>query len=234
MTAIGSAVRTMVERAQADSLGCFLGVVASYSPTTRHADVDPIVRVDSGERLTRLLGVPVCWPGGGPFVVMAPLAAGDVVVVLVMDRDHDGALSTGDPDAEPPTVRQRDVSDALCIPLVTYDTDTAAVGSATDLVIGRVNGADVVRLTPGGTLTADCPLVGLGRTPRTGVATEATVGAATSASMAALPGLITAIGADPGLPALQAATAAALNGVLAVLTALTGTAAFSTTVDAAD
>ncbi len=98
---------------------CMPGKIESYDPTTRKADIKPMLKrvyADGDvESLPVITAVPVVWPGGGGGALGFPLSPGDGVLILFGERNMENYLETGK-DSLPADARKFDMSDAIAIP----------------------------------------------------------------------------------------------------------------------
>lgn len=92
--------------------------------------------------LPQVQGVPVLWPRAGAASITLPLAAGDMVLLLISSR----ALSVyrdGDGEGDPETTRTHDLSDAMALPMGLWADSSAVVADATHMVVAKPSGGQV-------------------------------------------------------------------------------------------
>lgn len=141
--------------------------VEKWSPSDQTIDAKPLikrVRMIDGERLVDeypvVTKVPVAFLRWGGFVIRAPLQQGDIVLLLVTDRELERWLDAQRPaPAEPRGPRTHAINDAVAIPGIARWSagDDAASGPIADLddgdlVIGREDGGGSVRIKPDGAI----------------------------------------------------------------------------------
>lgn len=111
--------------------------VESFDPLKRTIEAQPLIQrpLPDGDVVSDppLSDVPVVYPGTGKHRVLFPLATGDTVLLVFLDRaSDDWALSLLLPEATSPKekaptdVRSHDYTDAVAIPLSTISTSLAA------------------------------------------------------------------------------------------------------------
>ena len=66
------------------------GIIDSYNPATKRAIVHPAINIQKtdGEIIQHesIVNVPVVWPSGGGFTIIAPIIAGDAVLICFSQR----------------------------------------------------------------------------------------------------------------------------------------------------
>lgn len=103
---------------------CQWGYVTSYDATSQKAGVQLIRRRpftnEGGDRQTErpapLVGVPVIFPGSGPYSITWPLASGDFVLVVFAEHSTSEILAGGQQDVDPDDDRMHSLSDPVAIP----------------------------------------------------------------------------------------------------------------------
>jgi hypothetical protein len=132
--------------------------VRKFDATKQTVDVQPLIKnvvVDGTgseivERYPLIRSVPVCWPRCGDFVVVFPLAVGDVVTVVFHEWSIDRYLESGREEA-PADLERHGLSGAAAYPGGPYPA-AATVGETIDgLIIGNDGGA-VIRIKDDGTI----------------------------------------------------------------------------------
>jgi hypothetical protein len=120
------------------------GIVQSYDPAKRVADVKPGLKhttvTADGEEIIESLpvipNVPVVMPRAGKFFIHLPLAKGDTVLLVFCDRSIEKFMYSAGKEVDPVDLRLHDLSDAVAIPgfypvtkpLTDVLTDGAAIG----------------------------------------------------------------------------------------------------------
>jgi hypothetical protein len=98
----------------------FPGVVESYDPATRRADIQPSLKrkMPDGKfvALPVIPNVPVRFPGTKKFTIHFPLEKGDEVEVSICERSTDVWRSSGGKDIEDSDLRRFDLADCYCSP----------------------------------------------------------------------------------------------------------------------
>jgi hypothetical protein len=98
----------------------FPGVVKSYDPNTRRADIQPSIkrRLPDGTfmALPMLTDVPVRFPGNKKYTIHFPLEMGDEVEVSVCERATDLWRSKGGMGHEDKDLRRFSLNDCYCTP----------------------------------------------------------------------------------------------------------------------
>ena len=95
---------------QAEAAGlCVADIVKviSFDEAAMTVDVQPITRYpdeDTFQTKPQVLAVPVCTHFGGGFVIRPVYSAGDIGVVVYLDRDSDAVIAGG-AEADPNTER---------------------------------------------------------------------------------------------------------------------------------
>jgi hypothetical protein len=98
----------------------FPGVVKSYDPKTRRADIQPSLKrlMPNGEymALPVLCNVPVRFPGTKKYTIHIMLEEGDEVEVSVSERSTDKWRTNGGKDIEDEDTRRFSIADCYCSP----------------------------------------------------------------------------------------------------------------------
>ncbi len=122
------------------------------------ADIQPAVHdvrfdLDTGERFSEpwpaILKAPILYPSFGPFVVFAPLSAGDSVLLLGFDLDPTAFLQTGKL-SDPADTRRHAGSYWCAIPARMTVPQALKDGASSDLVVGVDGQAGQIRFPPDG------------------------------------------------------------------------------------
>ena len=135
------------------------GIVVTFDPTTRRAEVQPAVNLmlDDGSGVPRaqLLDVPVLRTGGGGWRIDAPLAPGDAVLLLYCERDISG-FKESNRQGNLPTDQIMADSDVVALPMFTPTVGATAPEVTDGLSIQSADGATAITLQDGRiTLKAD-------------------------------------------------------------------------------
>lgn len=148
---------------------CVPARVERWRPDIQAVDCLPLVatRLEDGTVQTPVVvsKIPVAWPRWGGYVFRIPPSEGDLVTLLVSDRDLDEWLSGQGQPVEPQDPRAHDLDDAVALPGITTWGNPAPGAGDGDLFLGREDQSTGVRITPGGELrldaggAADTPLV---------------------------------------------------------------------------
>lgn len=134
--------------------------VERWMPDEQTIDAVPLiqrVRVIDGERLVDeypvITRLPVSFLRWGGFVFRCPLEAGNIVTLLVSDRELERWLaSDGDETAVPRGRRMHSLNDAIVMPGIAPWSDPIPDLDDGDLVIGREDGSGEVRVRADGTI----------------------------------------------------------------------------------
>jgi hypothetical protein len=98
----------------------FPGVVVSYDPNTRRADIQPSLkkRLPNGSFMEPAIihDVPVRYPGSKKYTIHFPLEEGDEVDVTVCERATDSWRDTGGKGIEDTDPRRFSLNDCYCSP----------------------------------------------------------------------------------------------------------------------
>lgn len=128
------------------------GKVTKYITSTQLVNVKPLLKRaligDDGteiqEDIPEITNVPVIFPRGGDFFLHFPLAPGDNVLLLFMDKSIDTYIgSAGNVDLDQVDLRAHDLSDAVAIPGFYPITKPIIGAGATDLLIGKKAGPTI-------------------------------------------------------------------------------------------
>ena len=131
------------------------GIVRSYSPESRSANVQPALTEHDGTSLPVIASVPVLFPSAGDFGMTWPLPAGSTGVLFFSDRDIDRWDHSG--GLQPPgSARRFDWSDALFYPGLRPQSD-ALPADPEDMLIGKTDGSLQIRITAAGEVSIGGP-----------------------------------------------------------------------------
>jgi hypothetical protein len=139
--------------------------VEEYYPDEQKIDAKPLIkrRVVGGdgsellEELPIIPDVPVVFPRNANFFLTFPLAAGDLVLLVFVERSLDKWLASTGEDTDPDEFRMHDLSDAVALPglypfssaLKDVDKERMALGRDKDGMQIHI-AADHVEITSGG------------------------------------------------------------------------------------
>jgi len=128
------------------------GRVLSYDAASQTADVKPMVRGvvlsqnedfnDQTEELPAVPRVPVLWPRSGGFYFHAPLAAGDSVLLVFLERDASKWIRTGEL-SDPADLRMHSLAHAVALPGLFPAAQALEDASAVSLTLGEDGGLKV-------------------------------------------------------------------------------------------
>ena len=161
-TDLAGLINLGIREALFDSRTAVLAKVEKWYPAEQTIDALPLIKrkreideerlVDDYPVVTR---VPVSFPRWGGFVIRMPLAAGDIVMLLVSDREIEGWLSSGGSQTVEPrgTTARRSLNDAIAIAGISTWSNPAPNLSDGHLVIGREDGAGEFRIDADGNVT---------------------------------------------------------------------------------
>jgi hypothetical protein len=132
------------------------GIIKSYNPTTKRAAVQPaLTRVlTNGEELPLpvVQNVPVCFPTGGGFSILFPVAVGDTCIMLFSQRGIDNFKVTF--EQERPDEGLLDLNDAIAI--MGFGPLTVTPASASGASLQSDDGANSIVVENGKiTMTAE-------------------------------------------------------------------------------
>lgn len=130
--------------------------VEAYDAAAQTAHCQPMVKRlmfdEAGEKvyesLPLLPHVPVCFPRGGGYVFVFPLAPGDFVWLNFSETAMAEYLATGKESAAWDN-RRFHLSNAIAIPGVYPDTKPMTNGNTGGMVLGKDGAAEQVRIAPG-------------------------------------------------------------------------------------
>ncbi len=138
---------------------CLPGVIEAFDPVTVRAEVRiPLKRVNEdldGNRSTydwpKLTEVPVVFPHAAGFAITMPVAVGDEVMLIFLDRDPSRWLEASK-EQRPETLRAHDLSDAVV--LVGMNTKASQIASynATALEIRAPGTTNRIRIEADGSI----------------------------------------------------------------------------------
>lgn len=157
---------------QAEAAGlCVADIVKviSFDEKAMTVDVQPITRYpdeDTFQTKPQVLAVPVCTLYGGGFIIRPVYAAGDIGVVVYLDRDSDAVIAGG-AEADPNTERLHSGDDAIFIGGIRTGSNTISGLPAGSLCLGTPDGSVYVSITKKGvdikgnvTITGDLTTTG--------------------------------------------------------------------------
>ena len=99
-----TAIQELIQAKHADIYTAMPGIIISYDPETKRADIQPALNAaypDTIQRRAPTHNVPVLFPAGGGFAMQFPLRAGDAVLVVYSMRGTTNFRETfdvSDPD----------------------------------------------------------------------------------------------------------------------------------------
>jgi len=140
-----------------DTHGRLPGQIVSFDPATQTATVRLMVMpIVNGEPIEPpdLVEVPISQPRGGGFAMTAPIAAGDYVDVNFDDVDTSGFRSSGS-QSKPGTARLNSLSDATATLGRQPSGEALTAYDAANMFMGTVDGANGLRISPGGQVAID-------------------------------------------------------------------------------
>lgn len=148
-------IRTALEASQAGLHVSTPGIVESYDPATQTATVKPTLPRPSLTRdgyefldLPVLPRVPVVFPRAGGFFLSFPVAKGDRVMLVFMDRSLDQWIELGR-EGDPRDGRTHDLSDAVALVGLYPVSEPLADAHAANMVLGK-DGGGQIHLKPSG------------------------------------------------------------------------------------
>lgn len=151
-------LRLAMRQAQAELHVSFPGRVESYDASEQKADIQPLLQrviVDADgneldpETLPILHDVPVAFPRGGGFFLSWPLAAGDLVHVLIVERSIDQFLGGDGEITRPLDFRMHNLSDAVAYPGL-YPRSLALEDAHPENSVWGKDGGSHIHIKPGG------------------------------------------------------------------------------------
>jgi len=134
------------------------GAVEAYNVEAQTVDVKPLLRrvlvdVDGNElepeSLPILMDVPVAFPRGGGFFVTFPLAKGDLVHLVFVERSMDQWLGGDGAETTPLDYRMHSLSDAVAYPALYPSKRALGDAHAENLVLG-LDGGSHIHIKPDG------------------------------------------------------------------------------------
>lgn len=144
-----------IEEHALDLHTCLPGRIVSFNETDQTAKVQPgIQRIFAQQgpvNLPELVDVPVCFPGGGPFVLTFPVTTGDECILLFSERAIDFWWQNGGVQL-PAEYRTHDLSDAFAFVGVNSKPRKLSGVSTSDVQLRARDGSAFVSITPGGTI----------------------------------------------------------------------------------
>ncbi|MCY3784563.1 MAG: Gp138 family membrane-puncturing spike protein [Chloroflexi bacterium] len=148
---LSSAVRSVLGQFRKSPNAAIPGIVHAYDPATRRATVQPAIDLllTNGTRVSQPLipNVPVVWPATAQWTMVAPLAAGDAVLLVISQRgltDFKRRFQQAAPDVD----RIMSLSDAVAIP--GFGPTRITPASAEGVAIQSTDGAISLTLEPDG------------------------------------------------------------------------------------
>lgn len=153
-------IRLAIASAQARIHVSLPGAVEAYDAARQVADVKPLLRRNlvasdgtelDAESLPILMDVPVVFPRGGGGFQSWPLAKGDLVHLVFVERSMDQWLAGDGAESTPPDFRMHSLSDAVAYPGLYPAKRALSSADAYNLVWGFDSGLQL-HFTPGGPL----------------------------------------------------------------------------------
>lgn len=157
---------------QADAAGlCVADVVKvlAFDEAALTVDVQPITRYpdeDTFQTKPPVLAVPVATIYGGGFVIRPVYKAGDIGVVVYLDRDSDAVIAGG-AEADPNTERLHSGDDAVFVGGIRTGGSSISGHPAGSLSLGTADGGVYLSVSPSGidikgnvTITGDLTVTG--------------------------------------------------------------------------
>jgi len=150
---VSSSVRFVLGQFQKSPNTAIPGIVHAYDPGTRRATVQPAIDLlmTDGTRMSQPLipNVPVVWPATRQWTLVAPLAAGDAVMLVISQRgltDFKRRFRQAAPDVD----RIMSLSDAVAIP--GFGPTQITPASAEGIALQSADGETSLTLEPDGRL----------------------------------------------------------------------------------
>lgn len=140
---------------QADAAGlCVADVVKvlAFDEAALTVDVQPITRYpdeDTFQTKPPVLAVPVATIYGGGFVIHPVYKAGDIGVVVYLDRDSDAVIAGG-AEADPNTERLHSGDDAVFVGGIRTGGNSISGHPAGSLSLGTADGGVYLSISPSG------------------------------------------------------------------------------------
>jgi hypothetical protein len=150
-------IRLAIKQAQAELHVSMPGRIDKYDAAEQKADIKPLIMrrlvASDGtelapESLPIIHDVPICFPRSSGFFLSWPLAAGDLVHVVFVERSLDQWLSKQGEETDPLDVRMHNMSDAVAYPGLYPRALSLAEASPDNAVFGRDEGIQL-HITPG-------------------------------------------------------------------------------------
>lgn len=141
------------QQAEAASL-CVADIVKviSFDEESMTVDVLPITRYpdeDTFQTKPQVLAVPVATIYGGGFIIRPVYSAGDIGVVVYLDRDSDATIAGG-AEADPNTERLHSGDDAIFIGGIRTGSNTISGLPSGSLCLGTPDGSVLVSISKTG------------------------------------------------------------------------------------
>jgi hypothetical protein len=149
-------IRMAIKQNQAEIHVSLPGKIAKYDVAEQKADIDitlqrPLVASDGTElepeTIPQLMDVPIVFPrgggGSGDFFITWPLAAGDLVHVIFVERSIDQYLDKRGEVTLPSDFRMHNLSDAVAYPGFYPRKLSLASAHAENMVLGSDTGSQV-------------------------------------------------------------------------------------------
>ena len=157
---------------QADAAGiCVADIVKvlAFDEAALTVDVQPITRYpdeDTFQTKPPILAVPVATIYGGGFVIRPIYAAGDIGMVVYLDRDSDAVIAGG-AEADPNTERLHSGDDAVFVGGIRAGGNSVSGHPSGSLSLGTADGSVYLSISPSGidikgsvTITGDLTVTG--------------------------------------------------------------------------
>jgi hypothetical protein len=140
--------------------GVLQGAVASDGTVEVQVAISGVFRneagVESPKSISKLVKVPLCFPGGGGFTATFPVASGDEVLVVFASRCIDGWWQSS---GVQPQVEQRmhDLSDGFAIPGPRSAPRALSGYSTTTMQLRSDDGTSYIEMAPAGVVNIVAP-----------------------------------------------------------------------------
>lgn len=136
-------VDTFIASALQDVHVAMPGRVTSYAPSSRRANVKPLikrVRIVDEERVSETLpivqDVPIVFPGAGSYEISWPVSSGDLVLIICTSCSLERWLAGNGAEVDPQDPRRHRIADAIAIPGLRTGGSSPIFGDRdTDLII---------------------------------------------------------------------------------------------------
>jgi hypothetical protein len=152
---LGSAIAAHQEERALDTHTCLPGHIVSFDADTQTAKVQPgiqrIFAQQGAVNLPELVDVPVCFPGGGPFVLTFPVEPNDECILIFSERAIDFWWQNGGVQL-PAEYRMHDLSDAFAFVGVNSKPRKLSNVSTSDVQLRARDGSAFVSINPSGTI----------------------------------------------------------------------------------